>query len=124
MYDYYATITRWHDGDTVILTADQGFGNHIDLHIRLYDVWCPELSTAKTPSPRGDAAAARVNELLPPGTETWISTIKAPVDQPWKAVQNGQTFSRWLGVIYLPGQNTTVGDVLVAENLGTRTRNA
>jgi endonuclease YncB( thermonuclease family) len=124
MYDYYATIEYWHDGDTVILTADQGFGNSIGLHVRLYDCWCPELSTTKTPDPAGDAAAARVTELMPPGTKVWISTKKAPVDQEWKAVQTGQTFARWLGIVYFANTNNSIGDQLIAEGLGTRNRNS
>lgn len=119
MYDYNAVIGYWHDGDTVILNADQGFGNSIRLHIRLNDVWCPELK-----DPGGPAAWAWANALLPPGSKCWIHTIKAPVDQPWKAIQSGQTFARWLGRVYLPNSYNSIGDALIASGLGTRDRPA
>lgn len=124
MYDYNMTIVYWHDGDTAVVDIDLGFQTSLRAHVRLYDVWCQELPTAAKPSPVGAAAAARVTELMPPGSQGWINTQKAPVDQVWKALQNGQTFARWLGVIYLPGTNTSIGDRLIAEGLGTRTRNA
>lgn len=124
MYSYNCTIVYWHDGDTAVVDIDEGFGNSLRAHIRLYDCWCPELSTTKTPSPAGEAALARVTQLMPPGTVGVIDTKKAPVDQEWKAVQNGQTFARWLGIIYLPGSAVSIGTQLISENLGTRTRNA
>lgn len=117
MYDYHATVVRWIDGDTVVLILDQGFGNTKTIHCRLLDCWAPKNGT-----PLGEQATARVNALMPPGTVSWASTVKPGTDQVWKADQLGQTFSRWLGVLYLPRQNTPIGDVLIAEGLATRDR--
>jgi hypothetical protein len=39
----YAKLLDVHDGDTVQLSIDNGFGSRAVEWIRLLDVWCPEL---------------------------------------------------------------------------------
>ena len=45
MWDKRAYVTNVHDGDTITVTLDQGFGDLKEgMRLRLYGVFAPELS--------------------------------------------------------------------------------
>lgn len=56
MWDYRARIDQVHDGDTVAVTLDLGFGLAKSLRLRLYDTWAPELTQPGGPETREFAA--------------------------------------------------------------------
>jgi len=66
---YPAVVVDWHDGDTVHLNADLGFGIHIEapLSCRIWGINAPELSTDE-----GKAALAYALEICPVGTEVTV----------------------------------------------------
>lgn len=75
--EYPVTILRIVDGDTVEVEVDQGFGSSRKETARVAGIDCPE---TKTRSPRekrhGLAAARRVAELLPPGSEQAMTSLR------------------------------------------------
>jgi endonuclease YncB( thermonuclease family) len=46
MWDRRAALVRAHDGDTIIVVLDQGFGDTKEISLRLLGVYAPELSQA------------------------------------------------------------------------------
>jgi len=71
VYVYAATVTKVVDGDTLRLQADLGFKTHVDLTVRVKDLWAPELDT-----PGGHTARQMAELLIPPGTRVVIRTHK------------------------------------------------
>ncbi len=115
MFDYQAEVIRWHDGDTVYLSIDQGFENWTRQWIRLMDLYCPELD-----QPGGPEALARAESLCPVGTMIWVDTlkVKGPIVI-GGGTQMGRTFTRYLGVVHLSKSTEDVASILVREGFGT-----
>lgn len=114
MYDYKARVLRWIDGDTVEVFIDQGFDDWTKEHIRLLKLWCPEID-----DPGGPEAKARAEQLCPPDSMVYLDTRKSPVPIP---IQNGRTFTRYLGHVYpivQGGFSEPVSMTLVREGFGT-----
>lgn len=107
MYQYNARVVRWIDGDTVELLVDLGFHVGYAEHFRLFNV-----GTAERNTPEGKVAAARVNELAPPGSPVVVDTRKA------SGAQQGRTFTRWLAAVQLP-DGRDLSAVLLSEGLAT-----
>ena len=99
-YTYDATVIDVHDGDTVTLDVDLGFGTWIrGMRIRLFGINAPEL-----PTPEGKAAAAFLQELfIAGGQDVVLESIKDRADK---------YGGRWLGIIRLRGKS--VNDLMVA----------
>lgn len=67
---YPATVLNVHDGDTVALDLDLGFGTHqMELRCRVYGINAPELSTQA-----GMIAAAFLRSLLPVGCKVTVKS--------------------------------------------------
>jgi micrococcal nuclease len=65
MYEYYATLDRVVDGDTVDVIIDLGFDVRLKSRIRLYGIDAPESRTRNSDEKvKGLAAKKRLNELL------------------------------------------------------------
>lgn len=116
MFDYKARVIRWIDGDTVVLFLDQGFENWTIQHIRLIGLYCPELD-----APGGPEAKARAEQLCPPESMVFCDTRKSPVPI---AIQNGRSFTRYLGAVCplaVPGPVVleAVQQTLIREGFGT-----
>lgn len=118
MYDYKATVVRWHDGDTVLLDIDQGFGNSIRAWVRLVDCWAPEMNAG------GDLALGFARGLAPEGSECFVITRKLDDDKPWfQGKQLGQTFARWLGTVFPARADVgSVNRLMVQAGYATRAR--
>lgn len=111
MFDYQARVVRWIDGDTVVVNVDQGFGNWTIQHIRLIGLYCDEMD-----EPGGPAAKARAEQICPPDSMVFCDTRKSPVPIP---IQNGRTFTRYLGTVSPLGSDESVQYTLIKEGLGT-----
>ncbi len=59
MFQYTAKLIRVIDGDTLLLDVDLGFHVHVEQHVRLAGINCPELSTVE-----GQAARQEVVRRL------------------------------------------------------------
>lgn len=66
---YRAVVVNVHDGDTVTVTMDLGFGLDLTLPCRIYGINAPELNT-----PEGKAARAYAQTLLPEGTKVMVAS--------------------------------------------------
>jgi endonuclease YncB( thermonuclease family) len=65
---YPATVIKLHDGDTIIVDLDLGFGIHsVDIHCRVYGINAPELIT-----PEGKTSLAFAQQLLAIGAQIKI----------------------------------------------------
>src|SRR5205814_7565302 len=71
MYDYRATVVAVHDGDTVTLDVDLGYHLHQTGPYRLAGCNARELH-----APGGAEARDHLAQLLPPGTEVTIRSLK------------------------------------------------
>lgn len=88
MYVYQSVVTEVHDADTIHVVPDLGFG--VKLHgteqtidgivIRFAGCNGAELGT-----PGGDAAAANLKTLLPPGTPVVLRTVSQDKYGRWDA---------------------------------------
>lgn len=99
MYEYPAKITSVHDGDTMNVDIDLGFGIWIaNQPVRLYGLNCPELST-----PAGQEAAQFAKEMLPPGMKCSVHTVK----------DKKEKYGRYLATVFLP-DGTSFNEMLIA----------
>lgn len=83
-YEYWATVLRWVDGDTVKLAADQGFCNTFTGTFRVLGLDTPERGQTNY-----EVATAFAEHLAPVGTTVAIRSHKA------------DSFGRWLAEIQL-----------------------
>lgn len=100
LYNYRATITGIHDGDTITVDIDLGFGVVMKAQrIRLYGINAPELNT-----PEGVAALTALKTVLSVGQTISVETKKQEGDK--------EKYGRWLGTVMAP-VNGTVSNVNV-----------
>lgn len=104
MYQYFAQVVRWKDGDTVVLKVDLGYGLSMEWTYRVYRIDTPETSETLYKE-----ATDRANELAPPGAQVVIRSIKN------KNNVDIQTFGRWVAEVYVNGES--VGETLLKEGL-------
>lgn len=91
MYEYKAVVTHVHDGDTVTLDVDLGFGTwRRDMNIRMVGINAPEIRTA---DPAGYAARDYLRALIPDGKLILLRSLKDLADK---------YGGRWLGTLYSP----------------------
>ena len=91
MYQYFAHIIRWVDGDTVWLDLDLGFRAHIQVDVRLSDVNAPDVVNFDLKG-LNDRAREYCELMLPPG-----AALVADISRPDK-------YGRWLASVrYLQG---------------------
>lgn len=102
IYEYFATLNRVVDGDTVWLDVDLGFRTYGKLDFRLYGINTPELVGATRMAAL--AAKAELERLLRLGPLT-INTHKADA---------ADKYGRWLATIIV---HTKTGPLCVNEAL-------
>lgn len=112
MYQYYATIKEWHDGDTCSVTVDLGFRISLAIKIRLAGIDTPEINSA---DPEKKAAAIKARDraaaLCQVGMTVVIETEKSdPRDK-------FQRFLAHIPIMY-NGKHVTLTSVLILEGLG------
>lgn len=94
MYEYKATIRRVIDGDTVDVDIDLGFGVVLtDERVRIMGIDAPESRTSdKVEDVFGEAAKARVKQLMPKGS---VQILKTEVNKDGEDMKG--RFGRILG---------------------------
>lgn len=106
MYEYFATIDKVVDGDTVHVTIDLGLDCAIKATIRISGIDAPEISTDA-----GKAAKEYASSLLPVGERVVLRTIK----------DKREKFGRYLGII-LTGPGTDFATQMVKAGHATYKR--
>lgn len=102
-YIYNATLNYVHDGDTINVDFDLGFGIFFkNQNVRLYGINAPELKGITKES--AILSKQRLTQLLD-GQNIIIETLK---DKKGK-------YGRWLGKIYV--NDSLINDILINENL-------
>lgn len=96
MYEYKCKIERVVDGDTVWANVDLGFYAHVRVPLRLEGVNAPELDT-----PAGEAARAYLIELVARSDSATVRTRKT------------EKYGRWLAVLWLPGEQLPVNQLML-----------
>jgi endonuclease YncB( thermonuclease family) len=72
-----ATVTEWHDGDTVLVVADRGDRDYSTWSIRVLGAACLECpSPGKPGDPGGPETRDECARRWPPGTELVLATVK------------------------------------------------
>ena len=107
LHQYKCKIKRIVDGDTIIADIDLGFYVWLnDVSIRILNINAPEIRTKDlTEKEAGLKTKARVEELLPVGSEVIVNTA---IDK--------EKFGRILGDFLIDGKES-LGHILVAEGL-------
>jgi len=108
MYTYNATVIRVVDGDSVWLDVDVGFHMSYKYNFRLGGINTPELrSSDSVEKAAAYAAKARLEELLPEGSQVLIKT-----DKPGK-------YGRWIAQVYTQAavalNQVSVNEILLSE---------
>jgi len=101
LYWYAAILVRAVDGDTYVVNIDTGFdmwAHRIRIRLKGKDTPEPHTETKEA----GDAATARVKELMKPGDKIYIHTYKK------------DSFGRWLADVQL-ADGTDLGELLLKE---------
>lgn len=95
-------VVRWIDGDTVVLNVDLGFKVWSEQTFRLARINTPERG-----QPGYAEACARVNELVPAGSEIQIDCTGL------------DKYGRWIAEVYIPGPSSppTVNQMLLNQGL-------
>jgi len=76
MYEYWATVVRVHDGDTIVVDIDLGFRTwRHDQRLRLAGISARELAR-----PGGSEARDYLQQLAPPGTLLVIRSYRDEAD--------------------------------------------
>lgn len=100
MYDYRAVVRSVHDGDSLRVDIDLGFGIWTSNQaLRLYGLDAPELGTAE-----GSAARDWLRLILPVGTRVAIRTEK----------DRGDKYGRWLATVRNELGENTVNELAIA----------
>lgn len=102
-------VEHVHDGDTLTVNVDVGFGHFPVVAIRLENIECPELWQDGGPS-----AAAFVAYLCDHGSPVVLSTGLTP-----KSRKQKRTFTRYVGIIKT-GNGEDLGDLIYDAGLGKR----
>lgn len=89
-----ARLEEIHDGDTIRLRIDNGFGSRAVEWIRLQDVWAPELNQDGGEQAKADVAGWFA-EQAPDGLVR-VTTIRtsSPLE-----IRFRQTFTRYVGIV-------------------------
>lgn len=91
MFEYNATVVRVHDGDTISVDVDLGFGVWLkNQSLRLLGLNAPELI-----SEAGKQAQTYLTGLLRPGQPVTIQTQK----------DHKEKYGRWLATVLIAGLN-------------------
>lgn len=98
MYEYYATVVRVLDADTIDVRIDLGFDVHINQRVRLLGINTPEKNTAL-----GIEASGYVRNLLPLGTTVILQSDKSEREK----------FGRYLARVVFPETKECLNDILV-----------
>lgn len=90
MRSYPATVSRVLDGDTAKVKISLGFGIFMEnVSVRLFGVWAPEKASAG-----GEAATAKLKELLPVGSEIIVRPVITLVGT------EQMSFTRYIGKVW------------------------
>lgn len=117
MWDKRSRLVTVHDGDTVTMTLDQGFGATQTIKVRLLGVWAPELK-----DPGGKETKAFVDEWFNKFAGNTLSTWPWLVVTARTADHEAQTFDRYVCTVStLDGTqslNTAVMDFIQRNGYG------
>jgi len=95
MWDKRAQIRNIHDGDTLTVVLDQGFGDTKEIKVRLLGVFAPELSDAGGPETRDFVISWLGSRVTP--TMTWpfvVTTARTKVSD-----KEVETLGRYVGTL-------------------------
>jgi endonuclease YncB( thermonuclease family) len=92
-----ARLIEVHDGDTVKLAVDHGFGEDAKEWVRLRDVWAPELDDEGGPQAKADCDNW-FREYAPDGLVK-VTTFRtsAPLE-----IRMRMSFTRYIGIVTAP----------------------
>ena len=107
MYQYNCIIKRIIDGDSVVVDIDLGFSTWLkDVSVRVLGINAPEVRTKDlVEKAAGTKTKARVEELLPVGSEVIVNTVITK-----------EKCGRILGDFLIDGKES-LGHILLAEGL-------
>lgn len=89
-----ARLEEIHDGDTIRLRIDNGFGSRAVEWIRLQDVWAPELDDPGGPEAKGYCAEWFADHASDGLVRVTTFRTSAPLE-----IRFRQSFTRYIGVV-------------------------
>jgi micrococcal nuclease len=111
---YNASFVRIIDGDTFVLSVDQGFENSVRVQVRLFGINTPETYGVKKDSEEYKAGFAAKTF-----TSHWMEEAKGQVviiSYDAKKLKT-EKYGRWLAVVYRENDVISLNDALVNANL-------
>ena len=95
MWDYRAFVSSVHDGDTITVSCDTGFGYVREaMHIRLLGVYAPELTQTGGPETRQFVVDWLAANTLPVRFPVVVTTARGP-----KSDREITTLERYVAVV-------------------------
>lgn len=107
MYTYKALITSVYDGDTVTALVDLGFHINVEIKVRLVGINAPEIKGSNKNA--GIITRDRLREEIL-NKNVIIRTQK----------DKQEKYGRWLGEIWLPGDQSSINQKLIDEGLAIK----
>jgi len=104
MYTYRAKITDVYDGDTVTAVVDLGFRIQFEIKVRLSGIDTPEIRGEERLE--GLISKKRVVDLILQ-KDVILKTQRDKTEK----------YGRWLGEIFLPGEEISINQLLLNEGL-------
>jgi micrococcal nuclease len=104
MYTYRAKITDVYDGDTVTAVVDLGFRIQFEIKVRLSGINTPEIKGNE--KLEGLISKKRVVDLIL-HKDVILKTQRDKTEK----------YGRWLGEIFLPGEEISINQLLLNEGL-------
>lgn len=104
-YIYRASCVRVIDGDTLIAAIQLGFYASIQIHVRVYGLWCPELRDPGGPEARDFA-------------QQWFVSKPLLI----QSFHDRRSFERWVCEVYDDADGGRYADACIAAGHGTATQ--
>jgi micrococcal nuclease len=104
MYTYRAKITDVYDGDSVTALVDLGFRIQFEIKVRLSGIYTPEIRGEERLE--GLISKKRVVDLILQ-KDVILKTQRDKTEK----------YGRWLGEIFLPGEEISINQLLLNEGL-------
>lgn len=106
LWHFRAALLRVIDGDTIVVLTDNGMYGRHETHVRIAELWEPELDIPEGVA-RRDHLISQLQLFLPPSSLAW--PLRIVTRQKETIVSEERSFERYVGDVFLVLKN---GDLL------------
>lgn len=102
LWHFRADLLRVIDGDTIVVLTDNGMYDRHETHVRIADLWEPELDTEEGRN-RRDLLIEKLQLFLPAPQRDW--SLRVVTRQKETIVSEERSFERYVGDVYVVMRN-------------------